>query len=203
MLLQEGGALEAVLTVLYQLSEVNHETPGEGAMHVQALKQDLTNLLLDERHALSSLFEEEQEDLAELVSVAVGITELVHDAVEEALSRKVVQFTGKLLDEFEVIFADKRLYLVARVDGRYGVFTVDISKLRVVQGLHHYVKDGSVDHSGVRNLGRSNSLSTSGQFVADRGYQGRLLVLEVSFQVISDASLVSRKDLKEVAIEVG
>jgi len=59
MLLQECSALEAVLAILDELSEVDHQAPWEGAMHVQALKQDLTNLLLDERHAFSSLFEEE------------------------------------------------------------------------------------------------------------------------------------------------
>lgn len=59
MLLQEGGALEAILTVLYQLSKVDHETPREWAVDVQALKQDFTNLFLDERHTFSSLFKEE------------------------------------------------------------------------------------------------------------------------------------------------
>jgi hypothetical protein len=38
MLLQEGGALEAILTVLYQFSKVDHETPREWAVDVQALK---------------------------------------------------------------------------------------------------------------------------------------------------------------------
>lgn len=41
---------------------------------MKPLKQNLTDLFLDEGHALSSLFEKEQEDLTELVSVAVGIT---------------------------------------------------------------------------------------------------------------------------------
>jgi len=73
--------LKAVFTVLNQFSEVDHETPWEGPVHMKPLKQNLADLLLDEGHALSSLFEKEQEDLTELVSVAVGITQLVYDAV--------------------------------------------------------------------------------------------------------------------------
>jgi len=59
VLLQEGCTLETIFTVLDELSEVYHEAPGEWAVHVKALKQDLADLLLDEGHALSGLFEEE------------------------------------------------------------------------------------------------------------------------------------------------
>jgi len=170
MLLQECSALEAVLAILDELSEVDHQAPWEGAMHVQALKQDLTNLLLDERHAFSSLFEEEQEDLAELVSVAVGVAQLIHDTVQEALSGKVVQLAGKLFDELKVILGSKLFYLFTSDGHVNGMLSVDVCKLRVVESLHDNVEDGSVNSRRVRDLYSSNSLLTQGQLVADGGH---------------------------------
>lgn len=73
VLRQEGSTLESVLAVLDQFSEVDHETPGERAMHVQALEEDLADLLLNERLAFPSFFKQEEKDLTELVSVTVRV----------------------------------------------------------------------------------------------------------------------------------
>jgi len=170
MLLQECSALEAILAILDEFSEVDHQAPWEGAMHVQALKQDLTNLLLDERHALSSLFEEEQENLAELVSMAVGVAQLIHDAVQEALSGKVVQLARKLFDEFKVILRCKLFDLFASDGHVDGMLSVDVCKLRVVESLHHNVEDSSVNSRRVRDLCSAYGLLTKSQLVADGGH---------------------------------
>jgi len=119
MLREERSPLEPVLSVLYQFPEIDHQTPWEGPMHVQSLEQNLADLLLNQRVHLLSLLKQPEQDLTELVRMAIGIAQLVHDAVQEAESRLIVQFYHHALYEVEVLS-------LAEVGGVLGSFSLAV-----------------------------------------------------------------------------
>jgi len=98
------GLLEPVLGVLDELSEVDHQAPGEWAVHVESLEQDLADLLLDLRLGVLGFLEQVEQLLAELVCVRVWIAQLVDDAVQEGAAGLFVELDRNLLDQIEALF---------------------------------------------------------------------------------------------------
>jgi len=79
---QDKGLLrEAVLGVLQQLSEGDAQAPGVRVMGLQALDEDPGDLLLD---GLVDVIEEVDDHPGIEVGVAVNISELIDDGVEQA-----------------------------------------------------------------------------------------------------------------------
>jgi len=70
---EEGCPLEPVLRILNQFAEIDHQTPWERPMYMQPLKQNLTDLLLNQRVHLLRLLEQPQQYLTELVRMTVRI----------------------------------------------------------------------------------------------------------------------------------
>ena len=112
ILVDEGRFGEAVLLVLDQFSEVDHEAPGVRAQRLQTLEENRADLLLDIGFRLCK---ETQQDNAEEERVAIRVAQLIDNAVEEAEASLIVQLQCDLLEQLNALsFNDLRvLRLVA------------------------------------------------------------------------------------------
>lgn len=91
---------KAILVVLDQLTEVDHQPPWERSLGLQALEQDRADLLLNHR---VRLIEQDQQDHAEVEGVAVRVPQLVDDAVKEAEASFVIEALRHLLKQLNVV----------------------------------------------------------------------------------------------------
>ena len=70
--------------VLYELDECNEQPPGVGTIHYQPLQQNSSDLFLN---GLSiGLGKEREKGTAEVVGVAVGISKLVGNRIQEQVA---------------------------------------------------------------------------------------------------------------------
>lgn len=96
----EGGLGEAVLLVLDELSEVDHQSPRVRLQRLESFEEYCADLLLDHGFRLSK---EAQDNHAEEQSVATGVSQLIDDAVEEAKSGFIVQHDSNLLEKLDCL----------------------------------------------------------------------------------------------------
>lgn len=86
--------------VLDEIDEGHKETPRVWTIHNEPLKQDPCDLFLD---GFSVCFSEQvQQRAAEVVSVAVGVPQLVRNGIQEKVPPFGVQVHGQILEDVHV-----------------------------------------------------------------------------------------------------
>ena len=85
---------ECEFWILDELTEADHQAPRIWSTCLEALQEDLTDLLLNNLTACVGVFGfgvDEQNDAREVERVVVGETQLIYDGIQEAQSGAVVQ----------------------------------------------------------------------------------------------------------------
>ena len=169
---------EAILGVLNQLSEVDHQSPWVGSQSLKTLEEDSADLLL---YIWLRFNEQPEEYETEEVSVAIGVPELVDDAVHEAEPCVFVQLDCNLFEKVDVFL----LVLL----GLACVVLVVTCPLRDE-------KDYRVDHGRVRHDPTIQPVLALHHLDTDLIYQYRVSTIEVVLEVLLQAIL------REVTFEV-
>mmetsp|Transcript_7184 Transcript_7184/g.20927 ORF Transcript_7184/g.20927 Transcript_7184/m.20927 type:complete len:312 (+) Transcript_7184:54-989(+) len=120
---REAVGPELVPWVLDELDKGDQQAPRVGPVHDEPLQEDSGDLLLHDLHR--RLCEEEEEDAAEVVGVAVGVPQLVRHGVQKDVPALRVQVQDELLEHLH----------------RNG--------LPLVDGVHADVEDERVDQGHV------------------------------------------------------